>query len=101
MSLVCQEVKYLTKLLTAIITEKIPPSLIKCDNQGAIALVKNPVKHARSKHIDIRYHFVRENYADKSISIDYVPSNENVADIFTKPAKKNILKDFRQYIFGK
>ena len=95
MSFVCQEVKYLTKLLTAIIPEKIPPSLIKCDNQGRIASVKNQVKHARSKHIEIRYHFVREIYADNSISIDYVPANENVADIFTKPAKKNLLKDFR------
>ena len=94
LSLACQEVKYLTKRLTDVVPQKILPALIKSDNQGAIALIKNPVKHSRSKHIDIRFHFIRECYKENTASVDYVSSAENIADIFTKPPKKNMLKDF-------
>jgi len=54
------------------------------DNQGAIKLAENPVHHARSKHIDIRYHFVRESLSNGLITINYVPTDKMLADIFTK-----------------
>ena len=53
------------------------------DNQGAIALVKNPVSHNRSKHIDIKYHFIREKYSNGLIDLKYVPTNDNIADLMT------------------
>ena len=57
---------------------------IYCDNQGAIALAKDNKFHSRTKHIDLRYHFVREAVEENKIKFDYVLTDENVADIFTK-----------------
>ena len=54
------------------------------DNQGAIALSKNPVHHERSKHIALRHHFLREKVEDKSITLSHVPSADNIADLLTK-----------------
>ena len=63
------------------------------DNKGAIDLSNNPVHHNRSKHIDIRYHFVRNYVQDGTVSICHVPSQDNYADYFTKPISKyNIRK---------
>lgn len=54
------------------------------DNAGAIALSKNPVNHEKSKHIDMRHHFIREKVEDKTVSLAHVPSAENIADLLTK-----------------
>ena len=99
LSITCQEVVYLTRLIVELIPYH-QSAIVMNDNQGAIALVKNPVKHTKSKHIDIRYHFVRECYLNQQIVLDYIPSNDNIADIFTKPAKKSLLLKFRHYLFG-
>ena len=61
------------------------PVLIYEDNQSAIKLVENPVFHKKSKHVDIKYHFVRELVENRTLEIQYVSTVENVADIFTKP----------------
>ena len=58
------------------------------DNQGAIALAKDNKFHSRTKHIDLRYHFVREAVEQGKISMKYLPSSDNVADVFTKPLAK-------------
>ena len=69
-------------------------------NQGSIAMVKNPVKHNRSKHIDIKYHFIREHLLNNTANISYVPTNNNVADVMTKPMSKVILKKYESQLFG-
>nr|GEY57465.1 copia protein [Tanacetum cinerariifolium] len=61
---------------------------IMCDNKGAIDLSKNPVQHSRSKHIEIHYHFLRDNVQKGHISIKKVSSVNNIADILTKPLKR-------------
>jgi hypothetical protein len=61
---------------------------ILCDNKGAIDLSKNPVQHARTKHIEIRHHFLRDNVQKGNISIEKVSSEDNIADILTKPLKR-------------
>nr|GEV39332.1 copia protein [Tanacetum cinerariifolium] len=61
--------------------------LIMCDNKGAIDLSKNPVQHSRTKHIEIRHHFLRDNLQRGKISIKKVSSEDNVVDILTKPLK--------------
>ena len=99
-SATCQEALYLKSLyhdLTGIVTR---PLLISNDNQSAIAIVKNPGKHNRTKHIDIRHHFVREHYQSGDIALDHVESELNVADIFTKPASKPKLLGFHKQVFG-
>jgi len=60
------------------------PCLIYGDNQGAIALVENPRSHQRTKHIDIRYHFIRQAYQKNLIHLQYIPTAQMTADIFTK-----------------
>ena len=60
------------------------PLILHCDNQGAIATAKAEQSHQRSKHIDIKYHSIREHIDRNLISLTYVPSKENLADIFTK-----------------
>ncbi|GJY63184.1 hypothetical protein Tco_0464644 [Tanacetum coccineum] len=61
---------------------------IMCDNKGAIDLSKNPVQHSRTKHIEIRHHFLRDNIQKGNISIEKVSSEDNIADILTKPLKR-------------
>ena len=58
--------------------------ILYCDNQGSMALAKSPVHHQRSKHIEIRYHFERDEVKIGSVELLYIPSDQNVADIFTK-----------------
>ena len=67
-------------------TDSAPQTItIMCDNNGAVALAKNPVFHKRSKHIDVKYHAIRERIQNKCISVARVDTHENVADCFTKP----------------
>jgi hypothetical protein len=54
------------------------------NNQGAIALAKDNCFHARTKHIDIQYHFIRELIEQKKVKIIYIPSADNISDILTK-----------------
>uniref|UniRef100_A0AAV1V9K6 Copia protein n=1 Tax=Peronospora matthiolae TaxID=2874970 RepID=A0AAV1V9K6_9STRA len=55
------------------------------DNQGSIALAKNPEFHKRTKHIDIRYHFVREKVESGEVVLEYCPTQDMLADMMTKP----------------
>ena len=60
-------------------------SIIYCDNTSAINLSKNPINHSRTKHIDIRHHFLRDNIEKGTICLEYVQTEHQLADIFTKP----------------
>jgi hypothetical protein len=60
------------------------PTTLHSDSQGSIALAHNPEHHARTKHIAIRYHFIREHVADKTIDLTFVGTADMVADLFTK-----------------
>ncbi|GJY54736.1 hypothetical protein Tco_0446400 [Tanacetum coccineum] len=61
---------------------------IMWDNKGAIDLSKNPMQHSRTKHIKIRHHFLRDNIQKRHTSIKKVPSVDNIANILTKPLKR-------------
>lgn len=58
--------------------------LFRCDNQSAIKLIKNPELHQRTKHIDNRFHFIREKYENGYFNVEYVPTDDQLADLFTK-----------------
>ncbi|GJW65970.1 hypothetical protein Tco_0117854 [Tanacetum coccineum] len=68
---------------------------IICDNKGAIDLSKNPVQHSRTKHIEIRHHFLHDNVQKGHISIEKVSSVDNIADILTKPLKRELFNYLR------
>lgn len=69
--------------------------LIFVDNQGTIKLIKNPEFHKRTKHIEVRYHFIRQKYEDGIINIQYVPSSDQLADILTKALPKETFQKHR------
>ena len=58
---------------------------IKCDNTSAINLSKNPIQHSRTKHIEIRHHFLRDHVQKGDIELQYIHTDKQLADIFTKP----------------
>jgi hypothetical protein len=61
------------------------PTTIFLDNKSAIQLCKNPVFHDRSKHIEVRYHFIRECVEAGKICAEHISTDDQLADIFTKP----------------
>lgn len=79
------ELAWLSRLLTELEVPDITPIPIKCDNQAAIHIAKNPVFHERTKHIDLDCHFVREKLRSGLISLSHVPTKQQLADVFTKP----------------
>ena len=73
-------------------------TIIYCDNQGAIALAKNPQFHARTKHIDIQHHFVREKINEGAVQLEYIKTEGQVADGLTKALDKVRFERFRKAI---
>ncbi|KAJ9552883.1 hypothetical protein OSB04_016928 [Centaurea solstitialis] len=65
---------------------KIP---IYCDNTSAIAIANNPVLHSKTKHIEVRYHFIRDHVMNGDIELHFVPTEYQLADLFTKPLEGN------------
>ena len=81
---VAQETVWLRHLLASIRFKHKDATVVDEDNQGTIALTKNPKNHSRTKHIDIKYHFVREAVEKKDVRLVYCPTGKMVADILTK-----------------
>ena len=73
---------------------------ISVDNQGTMSLASKQITEQRSKHIDIRYHFIREKILSGFVDLMYVPSEDNVADLMTKPCSKVKLHRFNRVLFG-
>lgn len=71
---------------------------MKVDNQGAIKLIKNPEYHKRTKHIEVRYRFIRGKYDDGQIEIIYVSSSDQLADILTKALSKEFFIQLREQL---
>eukprot|EP00253_Pinus_taeda_P008418 PITA_08418 len=72
------------------------PISILCDNTSAIIISKNPVMHSKTKHIPIKYQFLREQVLEQKIKLEYIPSKEQVADILTKPLPRETFEYLRQ-----
>ncbi|KAF2358692.1 hypothetical protein FHG87_010554 [Trinorchestia longiramus] len=79
-----QEAIWLKQLLDDLEFKTGGPMVVNEDNQSAICLAQNPKYHGRSKHIDIKFHYVRDLVRKKEIDLVYCPSNDMLADIFTK-----------------
>jgi hypothetical protein len=84
----------LKRLLKDLHEEVSDPMMIYWDNLSSIQLAKNPVFHARTKHIEVHYHFIRERVLSGEVELTYVPTNRQIADIFTKPLGLDKLRQF-------
>ena len=85
LSTAAQEAVWLRRLLSDIKATPGTPTIINEDNQGTIAIAGNPVSHSRTKHIDIKYHYVHEALSNGVIDLAYCPTEQMTADILTKP----------------
>ena len=72
------------------------PISILCDNTSAISISKNPVMHSKTKQIPTKYHFLCEQVLEQNVKLEYVPSKEQVANMFTKPLPREIFEYLRQ-----
>ncbi|MCO5554661.1 hypothetical protein L7F22_008194 [Adiantum nelumboides] len=67
---------------------------IYTDSQSTLVVARNPIFHARTKHIEVHYHYVRERLSAGEISLAYVPTQDNLADLFTKALSREKLEAF-------
>jgi hypothetical protein len=86
---------WLRKLLTDLFDLEMEATMILCDNQSCIKMTKNPVFHDRSKHIEIQYHYIRDMVRRGALKLQYVSTDEQVADVLTKPLSRVKFEHFR------
>lgn len=72
------------------------PITIYVDNKSTISLAKNPVSHSQNKHIDTKYHFIREQVKNKNVELVYCRTEDQLANIFTKPLKADIFHKLKE-----
>ena len=91
----CTQVMWMKQTLQDMKVSIDEPILIKCDNISAISISKNHVLHSKTKHILIKYHFLREQVAQKIVKMEYVSKKEQTTDIFTKLLAREPFEYFR------
>jgi hypothetical protein len=89
------EAIWLRKLLMGLFGQELETTVSHCDHRSCIKLSENPVFHDRSKHIEIRFHFIRDYVQKGIVKLQYVPTSEQVADILMKALMKGKFVFFR------
>jgi hypothetical protein len=92
----CTQVLWMIQTLADLEVKHTAPIPIHCDNTSAISMSKNPVLHSKTKHIPIKYHFLREHVTNQIVQVHYIPTTEQIVDIFTKPLAKTPFEYLRQ-----
>ena len=93
----CQEI-WLRNILEEVHFKQQGPTFIYCDNSSTIKLSKNPIMHGRSKHIDVRFHLLRDLSNEGIIDLIYCKSEEQIADIMTKPLELSAFQKLRNLL---
>lgn len=93
----CRELIYLRSLLEELLQEDITIDQ-NIDNQSTISLIKNGIQNIKSKHIDVKFRFIHELDKNNFLSVNYCPTENQVADIFTKPLNNVKFNKFRDQI---
>ena len=83
-----KEVLWLCSFLQELRSAPDDPLILNCDNQGVITLAKDNKFHVCTKHIDMCYHFICKAVEDGKVVVQYIPTRDNISDIFTKPLTK-------------
>ena len=76
----------LRKLLAGLSGQSLEPTVIHCDNQSCVKMSINPVQHDRTKHVEMKYHYIREMVQRRAMELRYIPTNEQIADVLTEPS---------------
>ena len=92
----CTQILWMKQTLQDIHVTCNEPIPIPSDNMSAIRISKNPVMHSKTKHIPIKFHFLREQVTEKNIKLEYVGTKEQVADVFTKPLPRETFEYLRE-----
>ena len=93
-SCACQAV-WLRRMMEQLCQEQHSATVIYCDNSSTIKRSRNPVMHGRSKHIDVRFHFLRDLTCDEVVKLEHCPTQEQLADLMTKPLKLDTFEKLR------
>ena len=89
---------WLSRMLAELLGRKVDVVELKVDSKSALALAKNPVFYERSKHIRIKYHFIRDCLEDGSIKANHIATTDQLADILTKSLRKSKFQEMRERI---
>jgi hypothetical protein len=89
---------WMARLLGALLGREPEVVELKVDSKFALALARNPVYHERSKHIDLRFHFIRNCLADRTVSATYINTADQLADILTKALGRVKFQELRARI---
>ena len=89
---------WLSRILAELLGTNVDVVELKVDNKSALALAKNPIFHERSKHIRIKYHFIRDCLEDGSIKASHIATTDQLADILTKSLGKLKFQEMRERI---
>jgi hypothetical protein len=94
-SVASHEAVWLQKLLTGIFDLELEPNLIHCDNQSCVRPTENHVFHDRSKHMEIKYHYIWDMVQRGFVELQYISTDKKIADILTKPLSRVKYEYFR------
>ena len=95
-----QEAIHLRRLMGSLGFTQEEPTIIYEDNMGCIGMSENPIMHQRSKHIDIRFHFLRETVANGQVLLTFIPTMDQLADLLTKALPKARTQRLRGQVHG-
>ena len=95
-----QEATFLRSLMCEMGYQQMQATVIGEDNQSCIKLATNPVMHKRSKHIDTKYHFIREKVDDNLVQLVYAPTDQLAADLLTKSLPQVKVEQHRKQLLG-
>jgi hypothetical protein len=96
----CKDVQWYHQLQSELGFKSSQPTQLYEDNQSTIAILQNGNDKGRTKHIDIRHHYIRNMLANKEIAINYLPTKDMIADILTKPLNATDYQRLRPYLLG-
>jgi hypothetical protein len=92
----CIQILWMMQDLVDVKVTYTDPILLQCYNTSAISVLKNVILHSKTKHIPIKYHFLKEHVKNKVVQLNYIPTTQQIEDIFTKPLDKTSFEYIRQ-----
>jgi histone deacetylase 1/2 len=98
---VVKELMWMSQLLKEMHYDVEMPIIVYIDNQSAMKIAQHDVDHTRTKHIDIKYHFIRDEIREKKICLQWISTQKQIADIFTKGLSHETFRHFRDMLVSK